>query len=330
MSPEQKVNLEMQFLRSGHLPCQLPKRFIVVILGFLGMFNVYAMRMNLSVAIVAMVNTNSSLPENNTLLYTECPAEDRREEAITESESKAPRYNWDSVTQNHIIGAFFYGYFITVIIGGYLAEKFGAHKLFGAGIFMTSILTLLTPITVQWGLIPFIILRVLEGLCEGVTFPSMASVESRWAPKMERSRMHSIIFSGTLIGNVVSFSVSGWLCSIDLLGGWPSAFYVFGVIGCAWYLFWCVFVYESPFKHPSITSDEFMLYKDSTKISKKQLKVPWLSIFTSIPFWAMVLAFMGGFFADTITYTELPLYFSSALHNDVKYVRLVYIHLCQV
>ncbi|GBO14675.1 hypothetical protein AVEN_39148-1, partial [Araneus ventricosus] len=70
------------------LPCQLPKRFIVTILGFFGMFNVFAMRMNMSVAIVAMVNISSALPENNTLLYAECPVEDRREEEITESESK--------------------------------------------------------------------------------------------------------------------------------------------------------------------------------------------------------------------------------------------------
>ncbi|GBO14119.1 Sialin, partial [Araneus ventricosus] len=166
MSPEQQVDLEMQFLRSGSLPCQLPKRFIVTILGFFGMFNVYAMRMNMSVAIVAMVNISSSLPENNTLLYAECPAEGRREEEITESESKAARYNWDSVTQSQIISSFFYGYFITVIIGGYLAERFGAHKIFGAGIFMTSVLSLLTPITVQWGLVPLITLRALEGLCE--------------------------------------------------------------------------------------------------------------------------------------------------------------------
>ncbi|GBM57364.1 Putative inorganic phosphate cotransporter [Araneus ventricosus] len=119
----------------------------------------------------------------------------------------------------------------------------------------------------------------------------MASVVSRWAPKMERSRMHSIIFSGTMIGNVVTFSVSGWLCSINFLGGWPSVFYVFGVIGCAWCLFWCVFVYESPFKHPFITADEFKLYKDNTKISKKV---------TSVQLSNIVYVF-SGIFIDSIS-----------------------------
>lgn len=35
-------------------------------------------------------------------------------------------------------------------------------------------------------------------------------------------------FIGKEIGVVVTTPVSGILCSSDFLGGWPSAFYVFG------------------------------------------------------------------------------------------------------
>lgn len=50
----------------------LKSRHILGILGFLGFANVYAMRVNLSVAIVAMVNSTLQPPvENNT--YDHCP-----------------------------------------------------------------------------------------------------------------------------------------------------------------------------------------------------------------------------------------------------------------
>ncbi|GBM57355.1 Putative inorganic phosphate cotransporter [Araneus ventricosus] len=62
--------------------------------------------------------------------------------------------------------------------------------------------------------------------------------------------------------------------------------------------------------HPKVLGQQPQKYS--------QLRVPWLSIFSSIPLWALVLAFMGAFFTDTITYTELPSYLSSALHVDVK------------
>lgn len=50
----------------------LKARHILGILGFLGFANVYAMRVNLSVAIVAMVNSTSA-PETNGSTFDHCP-----------------------------------------------------------------------------------------------------------------------------------------------------------------------------------------------------------------------------------------------------------------
>ena len=41
-----------------------------------------------------------------------------------------------------ILGAFFYGYVITQIPGGYLAEKFGGKWLFGLGTCITGHISL--------------------------------------------------------------------------------------------------------------------------------------------------------------------------------------------
>lgn len=55
----------------------LKARHILGILGFLGFANVYAMRVNLSVAIVAMVNhTAFPEPSTNNNTYDHCPAPD--------------------------------------------------------------------------------------------------------------------------------------------------------------------------------------------------------------------------------------------------------------
>ena len=64
------------------------------------------------------------------------------------------------------MGAFFYGYVITQIPGGYLAEKYGGKWLFGIGTFITAFLTLLTPVAAKAGIAPLIAIRVLEGLGE--------------------------------------------------------------------------------------------------------------------------------------------------------------------
>lgn len=76
-------------------------------------------------------------------------------------------FEWDEATQGLILSAFFYGYVITHIPGGIIAEKFGGKYSLGLGILSTAVLTLLTPIVVESGGAPALIaLRALEGLGE--------------------------------------------------------------------------------------------------------------------------------------------------------------------
>lgn len=51
----------------------LKARHILGLLGFLGFANVYAMRVNLSVAIVAMVNSTVNPISSNTSTFDHCP-----------------------------------------------------------------------------------------------------------------------------------------------------------------------------------------------------------------------------------------------------------------
>ena len=64
------------------------------------------------------------------------------------------------------LGAFFYGYLVTQIPGGWLAERYGGKMVFGVGIVMTSILTLFTPLATQANFWLFVALRAAEGLFE--------------------------------------------------------------------------------------------------------------------------------------------------------------------
>ncbi|PRD22021.1 UNVERIFIED_CONTAM: Sialin [Trichonephila clavipes] len=145
----------------------VPKRVIFVILGFFGMFNVHALRVNLSVAIVAMVNNTGTESGNTSYVEDSCPDLRKEDNGVTIArQTKGEQYNWDAQTKGMVISSFFYAYFITVLTGGYLAKKFGAKRIYGGGIILTSVLTLLTPITVRWGIVPFVVIRALEGIGE--------------------------------------------------------------------------------------------------------------------------------------------------------------------
>ena len=53
-----------------------------------------------------------------------------------------------------------------------MAQRFGGKYVFGIGVVMTAVLTLLTPLAAQTGVWALVVLRVLEGLFEvKLTFP---------------------------------------------------------------------------------------------------------------------------------------------------------------
>eukprot|EP01084_Bolivina_argentea_P099117 178184_1 len=59
------------------------------------------------------------------------------------------KYRWSNRLQGYALSSFFVGYFIGNIPSGLLSEKYGAKLIYGGGLFITSILTLLLPIIIS-------------------------------------------------------------------------------------------------------------------------------------------------------------------------------------
>lgn len=126
------------------------------------------MRVNLSVAIVA-------LTENRTVTHAD------------QSETHEQHFNWSSQQKGFALGAFFYGYITTQLIGGIMAAKIGGHWVFGFGILGTSIMTLVTPVMCYQGINYLIASRVIQGVLSGLAFPSVNAIYAKWSPPWEVS-----------------------------------------------------------------------------------------------------------------------------------------------
>ena len=91
---------------------------------------------------------------------------------------------------------------------------------------------LLTPAAARTHLGVFLLLRVLSGLGEGFMFPALHALIARWSTPKYRSLVVSVIFTGTDAGIIIAMLVSGVLSDHGFAGGWPSVFYVLGLVGC--------------------------------------------------------------------------------------------------
>lgn len=65
-----------------------------------------------------------------------------------------------------VLASFFYGYIVTQIPGGILAERYGGKWVLGLGCLGTTVLTLVTPIAAYQSLGLLVAVRVLEGFGE--------------------------------------------------------------------------------------------------------------------------------------------------------------------
>ncbi|NXY47240.1 S17A5 protein, partial [Ceuthmochares aereus] len=294
------------------VPACCSARYNLALLAFFGFFLLYALRVNLSVALVDMVEPNTSIIKNTT--SNVCP--EHSSSLNVPRNTTGEKYSWDADTQGWILGSFFYGYIITQIPGGYLASKIGGKLLLGFGIFGTSVFTLLTPLAADLGVGYLIAVRALEGLGEGVTFPAMHSMWSSWAPPLERSKLLSISYAGAQLGTVVSLPLSGLICYYM---NWVYVFYIFGALGVLWFFFWMWLVSDTPETHKSIshTEREYILSSLKDQLST-QKSVPWRPILESVPLWAIVVAQFSYNWTFYTLLTLLPTYMKEILRFDAE------------
>lgn len=107
--------------------------------------------------------------------------------------------------------------------------------------------------------------------------------------------------------------------------GWESIFYVFGVIGCIWYIVWLIIIKECPEKDPRCTESErnFILTTLGRDSSKKPPKTPWKSIILSSAVWAITFAHFSENWGYYTMLTQLPTFlngkFCHMLHHNTHF-----------
>jgi len=200
-----------------------------------------------------------------------------------------------------------------------MADRFGGKWLYGGSVLLSSVISLLTPAAARVHIGVLITLRVLSGLGEGVMLPAVHALIARWSAPKYRSVVVSAIFVGTDAGIIVGTLLSGVICDYGFAGGWPSVFYVFGVVGCVWSCAWFLLCYDSSSTHPRISADERLYWE--TTIGAADLvahpPTPWRKIITSVPVWALAVAFFANNWGYFTMATCLPLYMHDVLGADM-------------
>lgn len=187
------------------------------------------LRQSLNFAIVQIVYP----PRNNNSTAAVCyePEPDLYNRPKTDDGME--RFDWSQEEQGVVLSSFYWGYTITHVPGGLLAQRIGGMNAAIVGTAICALFTLITPWVIgslrNFGLI--LTVRAIIGAGEGVVFPACSAMLGEWIPLKERTFAVSTVYSGLQMGAFIGAIGSGHLIHSY---GWKSPFYVFGIIAIVW------------------------------------------------------------------------------------------------
>ncbi|XP_027697266.1 sodium-dependent phosphate transport protein 3-like isoform X3 [Vombatus ursinus] len=306
--------LDEQFPR-GKGPGLCSVRWGLALILHISLFVTYSQRVDLSIAIVAMVNSTGQQKSFNVSADV-CPGQTPAPLNTSQPrEVKAPVYDWTPETCGLLLSSFSYGYLVTQVPGGYLTGIVGWKPVLGIGLLLSSVLGLLLPSAAELGVIYLALVQAFRGLSQEVIFPAVYTLWTKWAPPQELTCLMNVADAGTTLGTFFTLMVGGITCQTL---GWPACFYIFGGVHCVWCLLWFFLVFEDPDSHPCIstTEKEYITSASTQKGPCHRWSLPLLSMLKCGPLWAIAVAY---FCCDWLFYTLLtllPVYLNRILHLD--------------
>jgi ACS family sodium-dependent inorganic phosphate cotransporter len=231
----------------------------------------------------------------------------------------ATQLGWDKTTQGSVMSAFFVGYLLTQILGGRLADRFGGKTVLALGVGLWSFFTAVTPFAALRSLPALLAARIGMGLGEGVSFPSIWSLYSRWVPARERGRAVGFNFSAIPIGSVFALLATPWLV---VHFGWPWAFYSFGALGIVWLAVWQRAVAASPARDPRISAGELRELEAERGAADAPPAPPLRAFLGSTAVWAIVVCHFCNNWGGYVMLSWLPTYLNERLGVELSSVGL--------
>ncbi|CAL4147196.1 unnamed protein product, partial [Meganyctiphanes norvegica] len=311
----------------------LPARVALALLCSTGVMVLYMVRINLSVAIVAMVHVPSTKNITrdklcirddvglSSLNMTHRTSNGTFEFVSAEiQEEQIPKKIIMTATEKgSVLGALFYGYVTTAIIGGRMAEVYGTKRVFGVSMLLGGLLTLLTPLAAQTHYAFFTTVRILIGVAQGVIYPSMHSLMASWIPPLERPRFMSFVYVANCLGVVITMPLCGVIIEAY---GWPWVFYGAGIVSLVWVALWAVLMHDTPQQHPRISQAEYKYITDALSKERsagiKPKTIPWTEMLRCRGLWAITICHTGNMYGWNLLNTQLPSYMDGVLGLSIK------------
>lgn len=220
-----------------------------------------------------------------------------------------------------ILSAFGIGYLFMTVIGGVIVDIYGARKTWSLFAIIWGIVCIL--LGMATGFVWLFFAQILLGLAEGPSFPAFTRVATDWLPMSERVRALAVGLAAVPLASVIGAPLVSHLIAAV---GWRIMFFVLGLMGLIWAIFWFLIFRDHPWQSKYVSSQELMhIEKESGKKGEDELvrvKHPttWKFMLFNRSFLANNYAFFAFGYLLFFAINWLPAYLQQTFAFSVKKV----------
>ena len=242
--------------------------------------------------------------------------------------SMSKELKFDTVTMGMAFSAFGWSYTAMQIPGGWALDKYGARIVYGSGLFLWSLFTVLQGSVGFFTGSAFALLfglRFLMGIAEAPAFPANARITAMWFPTNERGFASAIFNSAQYFALAVFTPLMAWTLQAF---GWHYIFYWTGGVGIIIATLWFK-VIRDPKNHKGVNQAELDYIEAGgglANLGDKKNPIKWSYVRALISNRQMIGIYFGQFSLNTITWfflTWFPTYLITAKHMSILKVGIV-------
>jgi len=204
-----------------------------------------------------------------------------------------------------VVGIFAFAYAAFEIPTGSLADRLGPRKVLTRIVLWWSVFTSLTGAASNfWALIA---IRFSFGVGEAGAFPNISSSISRWFPRLERARALGLVIMTMQLGGALAPLL---VVPIQARYCWRTSFYLFGLLGVLWSVFWYRWYRDTPSQMAKVSPAELREIGDLPGLSHETL--PWRVALRSMNLWSHMLMAFGYYYAGYFFLSWFPTFLAKA------------------
>jgi ACS family D-galactonate transporter-like MFS transporter len=186
-----------------------------------------------------------------------------------------------------LLSAFFWTYACLQLFAGWLVDRLNVNWVFAGGFFLWSAATAATGVARTF--VVLLLLRLLLGMGESVTYPSYSKIIALNFAEQHRGLANSLLSAGLILGPGFGMLFGGLLMARF---GWRSFFIALGILSLLWLLPWLKWMPRnshagSPAVNGAPSFPEFLRLRSAWGTCIGQFGVNYVSYFllTWLPFY---------------------------------------------